>query len=152
MSSRTIEDVTDSRTEERFRASLGENFRLDDRRGRSAILGGILFLVTPTLAVFLSPWLLVLVIPAALLSTVGLAAGARGSSSVGRLGATGLVMTFNGVALMVGLFLAGFIYDFFLAGENPHETEAVAFGYTTVHIMLGIGLLLYDNYRHARTE
>lgn len=153
MSEVAIEDAADSRTEERtFRASLRENFQLDDRKGRAAILSAILFLVTPTLAVFLTAWLLVLVIPAALLSVIGLAGWAQGSGSAGRLGATGLVMTFNGIALMVGLFLAGFIYDFFVTGKNPHETEAVAFGYTTVHIMLGVGLLLYDNYRHTYGE
>jgi hypothetical protein len=104
-------------------------------------------------AVFLSPWLLVLLIPAALLSAVGLrGSAAAGAGSAGHLGATGLVLTFNGIALMVGLFLAGFVYDFFVSGDNPHETQAVAFGFTTVHVMLGIGLLLYDNYRHARSS
>lgn len=151
MAGQAIEDVADPRTEQRsFRETFRQSFRTNEPRGQAAIAAAILFLVTPTLAVFISPWVLVLVIPAALLSAVGLRSAAGGSGSAGRLGATGLVVTFNGIALILGLFIAGFIYDFFVSGENPHETQAVAFGFTTVHVMLGVGLLLYDNYRHAR--
>jgi hypothetical protein len=137
--------------EHRVRAAFRKNFSTDNPRGQAAIASAVLFLVAPSLALFVSTWFLLLVIPAAILSVVGLGS-LSGSQSASRLAATGTVMAFNGATLMIALFLAGFISDFVVGGRSPHQTEAVAFGYTTVHIMLGAGLLLVDNYRHSRTD
>src|SRR5687767_9996351 len=129
-------------------ASIRDNFKLDNPRGQAAVASALLFLVAPSLAVFVSTWYLLLLVPAALLSAVGFGGG----SSTSRWRSTGVVMTFNGVTLMVALFVVGFITDFILNGRGPHETEAVAFGFTTVHIMLGVGLMLVDHYRHVRQD
>ena len=135
-----------------IRRSIRGTFRPDTTRGRAAVASGLLFLAGPILGVFVSRWFFLLLIPAVLLSVVGLASDRARSGTAGRLGATGLVMTFNGVALMIALFVVGFISDFLVSGQDEHETSSVALGYTTVHVMLGIGLMLYDNYRHARSD
>lgn len=132
-----------------IRDSIRENFRLDNPRGQAAVASGVLFLIAPALALFVSTWLLLLVIPAAALSIVGLGGGSRSASA---LRSVGVVMAFNGAALMLGLFLAGFIADFVVNERGSHETEAVAFGYTTVHIMLGVGLMMVDHYRHMKQD
>jgi type III secretory pathway component EscR len=127
--------------------SFRDTFRLDTGRGQAATLSLVLFLAAPILGVFVSRWFFLLLVPAVLLSIVGLLGGGSSRNARG-LGGIGLVMAFNGVALMISLFVVGFIADFLRTGQNDHETSSVAVGYTTVHAMLGVGLMLYDNYRH----
>jgi hypothetical protein len=145
--------VTDTIEEPAYRRFLRQSFRLDNPRGQAAAVGALIFLLTPILSVFVSTWFLWLVVPGVLLSVAGLRAWHTTQTGTGgRLGATGMIMTANGIALMVALFVVGFISDFLVSGDNPHETDSVVFGYTTVHIMLGVGLMLVDNYRHLREE
>lgn len=127
--------------------SLRATFRPTNPRGQAAIASLVLFLLAPILGVFVSRWFFLLLLPAAGLSVMGLAGGERGAKA-NRSGAIGLIMTFNGIALMLSLFIVGFIADFLRTSRNEHETSSVAVGYTALHIMLGVGLMLYDNYRH----
>ncbi len=137
-----------------FTHALRTHFSLADRRGQAAVISAGLFIATPILAVFASKLFLLLLVPAVLLSVVGLPRleSLGRARSAPRIGATGLVMTFNGIALMVSLFVVGFTLDFLVSGRAEHTSIAVAYGYTTVHIMLGVGLMLYDNYRHTQSD
>ena len=123
-------------------------FRLDTTRGKTAALGALLFVITPSLAFFLSVWSLLLLIPAAALSFVGLrdAHGTEGAQSP--LGRSGFVLVVNGTLLVIALFAAGLIEDFILREEPALNYQAMALGLTTVHVLLGVGLLLVDQYRH----
>lgn len=61
----------------------------------------------------------------------------------GRLRASGEVMVFNGMVLLVSLILVGFVRDFLLARPEVLD-ETVALAYTIVHVMLGLGLFFVD--------
>lgn len=99
-----------------------------------------LFVVLTALTFLASPVFAFLLVIPVVLSMNGL----RGSSgSSGRLRTTGEIMIFNGVVLMLSLLIVGFIRDFLLA-EPAGSDQAVAFAYTTVHVMLGLGLFLFD--------
>jgi hypothetical protein len=134
---------------------LREVYRLDSTRGKAALLSAILFLVTPSLAFYGSNFFLLLFVPALLLSLVGLSGnvGGSGGGRTRRLAATGYLMVLNGTLVIVALFLFGFINDFLLNNEDEAtRTQTIGIGFTTVHIMLGLGLLLVDHYRHAREQ
>ncbi|MGQ0679763.1 MAG: hypothetical protein ACT4OM_08950 [Actinomycetota bacterium] len=93
---------------------------------------GLTFLVSVAFAALL-------VVPVAL----SLAGARRAGDGADRLRTTGEVMVFNGVVLMVSLLLVGFIRDFLLASPAVLD-NTVAFAYTTVHVMLGLGLFFFD--------
>ena len=49
------------------------------------------------------------------------------------------------------LFFVGILDDFVLSSrDNKLEPSSVGLAFTTVHILLAVGLLLVDNLRHAR--
>jgi hypothetical protein len=121
--------------------------------GLAAVIAAALFIVTPSLALFSSDLFLLLFIPAVLLSAVRIRnVDPSKRSAMGPLARTGFLMVFNGAILILGLFVLGFISDFLIEGERELKSEVVGFSFTTVHVMLGIGLLLVDNYRHASRE
>ncbi len=121
--------------------------------GLAAVAGAILFVVTPSLALFSSDLFLLLFIPAVLLSAVRMRrSGARGRGAMGAIARTGFLMVFNGAVLIVAMFVLGFLTDFVIGGEQEAKSEMVGFSFTTVHVMLGIGLLLVDNYRHMTRD
>lgn len=107
---------------------------------RRSLLIAALFVGVTALTFLVSRGFAVLfLIPVALsLASVG---GSRGR--VDRLKATGEVMVFNGIVLMVALLIVGFIRDFLLVSPEVLDT-AVGFAYTTVHVMLGLGLFFHD--------
>ena len=121
--------------------------------GSAAVAATILFIVTPSLALFSSDLFLLLFIPAVLLSAVRMRnVDVSRRSAMGPLARTGFLMVFNGAVLILAMFILGFISDFFISGEREIKSEMVGLSFTTVHVMLGIGLLLVDNYRHASRE
>jgi hypothetical protein len=117
--------------------------------GTAAIAGAILFVVTPSLALFGSDLFLLLFIPAVLLSGVRMRqSNVGGPKLMGAIARTGFLMVFNGAVLIVAMFVLGFLADFVIGGEREVKSQMVGFSFTIVHIMLGVGLLLVDNYRH----
>jgi hypothetical protein len=129
--------------------SLRGAFRIDTPAGRMALAGAALFVITPSLAFFGSNAWLVLFVPGVALSAMGLR-GMGTTRASSRLAQTGFVIAFNGVLLIVALFVLGFIEDFLLSSERGLRSEVVGLSFTIVHVMLGVGLLLVDHYRHLR--
>ena len=136
------------------RSVVREVYRLDSTRGKAAVLSALLFLATPSLAFYVSNIFLLLFVPALLLSLAGLSGnlGGGGGGRSRRIAATGYLMVLNGTLVIVALFLFGFINDFVLSEDEATRTQTIGIGLTTVHIMLGVGLLLVDHYRHAREQ
>ena len=134
-------------------ASLRDAFRPDTWRGRLALVIAGLVLIAPSLSTFVSSGFLVLLAVALVLSLVGLTrdAGEAGRRST-RLARAGYAMAANGVLLIIGLFLVGFLGDFVLSAREGLVTASVGAGFTTVHILLGIGLLVVDDQRHTQRE
>jgi hypothetical protein len=126
-----------------------EAFRGDTTRGRLAIATALLVLVSPSLATFISPWFLVLLAVALAFSFFGLVgSGTTGRST--RLARAGYAMAVNGVLLIIALFVDGFLGDFVISSQRGLMSTSVGAGFTTVHILLGVGLLVVDDHRHAR--
>jgi hypothetical protein len=132
--------------------SLKNTFRLDTWRGRAGALSALLFVITPSLAFFVSVGYLLLLVPAAALSFVGLRDVHDLGEAQSPIARSGFVMVVNGTLLVAALFAAGFIEDFVLTEEPELNSRTMALGLTTVHVLLGLGLLLVDQYRHARRE
>jgi hypothetical protein len=139
-----------SSTEHRSIPGLKDVFRLDTRQGLLAIASAALVIVGAPLAYFTSNVFLLLLAGALVLSL--LAMPRAGGDRPGRLASAGYAMAFNGGLLIVALFLVGFIGDFISSPRQGLRSEAVGLGFTTVHILLGIGLLLVDNYRHVSRQ
>ena len=139
-----------SRPANRDIPTLREVFRVDTRQGLIAVISAVLVIVGAPLAYFVSNVFLLLLAAALLLSL--LAMPRAGGDRTGRLAAGGYAMAFNGALLIVALFIVGFIGDFISSPRQGLRSEAVGLGFTTVHILLGIGLLLVDNYRHAKRQ
>jgi hypothetical protein len=132
-------------------ATLRDAFRLDTWRGKLAVAAAALILVGPSLATFVSPVFLVLLVIALALSLLGAArSGAPSSGASTPLARAGYAMAVNGVLLIVALFVDGFLGDFVVRPREGALTASVGVGFTTVHILLGIGLLIVDDQRHAR--
>lgn len=121
-----------------------ERAKLAPWRSRPAILGGLLFVVATSLVFLVSRLYFFLYLPALLMSMRGIRElhGHRAGSSR-RLASTGGVMVFNGIVLILSLFIVGFIRDFLQAHPATLD-ESVAVALTTVHLMLGAGLFLLD--------
>ena|SRR5687767_10201074 len=130
---------------------LREAFRMDTWRGRLAVVSAVLILITPTLATYVSTAFLVLLVVAVVLSlaSVSQSGGKPGTAST-PLARAGYAMAVNGVLLIVALFIDGFLSDFIVDAPSETVTTRVGIGFTTVHILLGIGLLIVDDQRHAR--
>jgi hypothetical protein len=130
--------------------SLRDAFRVDTTRGKLAIATAVLVLITPSLATFVSPVFLVLLVVALALSLTAVfgVGGDVGQPST-RLARAGYAMALNGVLLIIALFIAGFLGDFVIEAREGTHAASVGFGFTTVHILLGLGLLIVDDYRHA---
>jgi hypothetical protein len=126
---------------------LRSTFDPSTSKGRFGVASAILFVITPQLSAFVSNLFLLLLVPAILMSAIGLRNlhGDRWSRGISR---TGLLMTFNGALLIVSLFVLGFVSDFLLVDEESLRLHFVGVGFTTVHLMLGLGLLLMDDSRH----
>ena len=135
-------------TDARDRSNLREAFDPDTTRGKLAIVTALLVLIGPSLATFVSSVFLLLLGAALALSLLSVARAQGEGSTV--LARTGYAMAANGVLLIVGLFIVGILGDFFLSPREGLVTASVGAGFTTVHILLGIGLLVVDNYRHVR--
>jgi hypothetical protein len=132
-------------------SALREAFRTDTARGKLAVVTAALVIVTPILATFVSRVFLVLLVVALVLSLVSVARAGSGSAGPSRpLARAGYAMAVNGVLLIIALFLTGIIGDFFVAPREGVVTSAIGAGFTTVHILLAIGLILVDDHRHAR--
>jgi hypothetical protein len=109
-----------------------------------ALLAAILFVTGTILAFLTSEIYLILFVPAMALSLISLGGyHTSGPGSTRRLFQTGAALVFNGVVLMLALFIVGFVHDF-LGARTTTVEESVVLAFTTVHIMLGAGLLLLD--------
>lgn len=137
-------------TTERF--SARRIFRPDAPGGALAIAVALIMLITPTLAYVFSQAFLVLLPIALILSLLAIPRLAQASHAeqVSRAGQAGYAMAFNGVLLIIGMFFVGILDDFVLDDEAHLEAHSVGLAFTVVHILLAIGLLLVDNFRHER--
>lgn len=106
---------------------------------RSLSIAGLFVLITMLTFLVGRSFAALLLLPV-LLSLVGIRPR---NNEAGRIAATGEVMVFNGVVLIMALLLVGFIRDFLL-GHPTVVDDAVGFAFTTVHVMLGVGLFLVD--------
>jgi hypothetical protein len=135
---------------ERVEASIRDTFNWGTSRGKLAILTAVLVLITPTIATYVSPWFLVLLVVALVLSLAGLARASGGGPTSTPLARVGYAMAVNGVLLIVALFIDGILGDFIIDRREGGISASVGVGFTTVHILLGIGLLIVDDHRHAQ--
>ncbi|MGH2812642.1 MAG: hypothetical protein ACRDI1_08030 [Actinomycetota bacterium] len=118
-------------------------------RHPGALLAAALFVAGTILAFLTSAAFLLLFIPAMGLSFLSLRGyQAHRPGSARRLVQTGAALVFNGMVLILALFIVGFVHDF-LGARTTTVEESVVLAFTTVHIMLGVGLLLLD-LRHGR--
>jgi len=132
---------------------LRETFDLGTARGRAAVAAAGIFVVTPFLAFAVSRLFLLFFIPALALLLVGIrGVRAEDRSWAARMGRTGLVLAVNGALLMLALFTLGFVRDFVSSDRQELRAEVVGVAFTIVHVLLGVGLLLVDNYRHTRAD
>lgn len=131
--------------------ALREAFRTDTARGKLAVLTAALVLITPILATFVSRAFLVLLALALVLSLVSVSRAGSVSSGPSRpLARAGYAMAVNAVLLIIALFVTGIIGDFFVEHREGTVPTAIGVGFTTVHILLAIGLILIDDHRHAK--
>lgn len=137
--------MTDVTREDVRRTGFAGVFRLDTWRGRVAVANGIVLLVTPALATFVSPWfLLVLAVTFALslFSVYGLVQHRQEEPRGLQL--AGQTLAINAVILIVAMFSTGIAGDFVLADTGHPLSEAVTTGFTAVHLLFGTGLILSD--------
>lgn len=127
-------------------------FRPDSPGGTLALVVGAIVLITPTLAYVFSQAFLVLLPVALVVSLLAIPrlAQSQQDEQVTRAGQAGYAMAFNGVLLVIGMFFVGILDDFFLDDDVDLAAHSVGLAFTVVHILLAVGLLLVDNFRHAR--
>jgi hypothetical protein len=133
--------------------SVRRFFRPDSPEGALGLIAGVIVLITPTLAYVFSQAFLVLLAVGLVLNLLAISrmARARPDEQITRAGQAGYAMAVNGVLLIIGLFFVGILDDFALSSrDNKLDPSSIGFAFTTVHILLAVGLLLVDNLRHAR--
>lgn len=129
-------------------SSLLKGFRLDTTSGRGEFITLILVFLGPILAFFVSTWFLLVLVAAlaASLVTIPRVARARGEQ-VSRVAQAGLAMTVNGALLFLSMIVIGFIDDFVYHGREGFRGSTVAGILTVVHILLGVGLQVWDTFK-----
>lgn len=138
----TVDEGTRS-TEPTPPGTFWDTYRPSSGRGLVAIASVILLLLTPSLAYFVSNVFLLL-FPLAWALSIAAHSGERGLTRNQRLLRTGQTLAFNGLVLIVAMFVVGFVGDFILDPKAETLTTAIGAGFTTIHVLFGTGLVIRD--------